>query len=425
MKPGDIGDSSLPDRGRLGWWLLLLVLAGVAAFIAHAFIGMLVLGVFGYYATRPICHRIDRVIDSDRVAALLTVLAVLIPVLGVILYALAQLVLQIQRIYSEGATATLLEQVGGIDGIPEAQRDQLRELVRDPSTLLGGSGGLNPDPAIAAFQGLFGGLLLVSLSLTITYLLLANDGELSDVLVQLFGGRDTAIYGYASAVDSDLESVFFGNLLFAGVMALVATATYWLTNALAPGDLQVPMVLVLGFLTGVASLIPIVVGKLVYVPVVAYLGVQAAGSWSASLWFVALVAVAYFLVLDILPQTFVQPYLSGRKVSTMLVLFAYILGPILFGWYGFFLLPILFILMFQAVITVLPELLHGRPLRATPAIDTEAGSDAGDQFDVGRDADGTADADPDAGDRDDGGPSTSAGDQGGSGNPSASGTDSD
>ena len=44
---------------RIGWWIFILLLAGAAAFIAYSLIGMVVLGVFGYYATRPIYRRLD------------------------------------------------------------------------------------------------------------------------------------------------------------------------------------------------------------------------------------------------------------------------------------------------------------------------------------------------------------------------------
>ena len=125
--------------------------------------------------------------------------------------------------------------------------------------------------------------------------------------------------------------------------------------------------LVLGILTGAASLIPIVVGKVIYLPVVGYLGYQAlrAGSGGA-IAFVVGVLVVYVLVLDILPQTFIQPYIAGRRLDMLVLMFAYVLGPILWGWYGFFLLPIVFITIIELVRIVLPELVRGEPL--TPAV---------------------------------------------------------
>ena len=84
--------------------------------------------------------------------------------------------------------------------------------------------------------------------------------------------------------------------------------------------------------------------------------------------------IVYFLVLDILPQSFVQPYISGRQLNPMLLLFAYILGPILFGWYGFFLMPIIAVLLLELLRIVLPELLHGDAIVPEPELAAGVGA---------------------------------------------------
>ena len=210
--------------------------------------------------------------------------------------------------------------------------------------------------------------------MTLSYFLLEHDQDLGDGLTRLFGGEETTAYAYAVAVDEDLESVFFGNFLFVIVMAIVAAVAYWATNVVAPGGLHVPMVPVLAFLTGVTSLVPIVVGKVVYLPVVGYLGYQATQVGGSQYAFVGGVLVAYFLVLDILPQTFLQPYITGRQLDMVLMLFAYLLGPVLFGWYGFFLMPIVFVLMIEAVRIALPKLVHGEPLAPTVSMGDSVGT---------------------------------------------------
>lgn len=138
------------------------------------------------------------------------------------------------------------------------------------------------------------------------------------------------MFTYALTVDTDLESIFYGNLLFVLFMSGLATATYTITNLVAPPGMQVPMAFTLGVLTGLASLIPLVVTKIVYLPVVGYLAVQGGGQ---HLVFLGGLLVVYFLVLDIIPLTFIHPYISGKTLNSMVLLFAYILGPILFGWY--------------------------------------------------------------------------------------------
>jgi predicted PurR-regulated permease PerM len=73
MSASRVGPST--DRSRLGWWVFVLALAVIAGFVAYSFVGMAVLGVFGYYATRPIYRRLERRIEADGIAAGATVLA--------------------------------------------------------------------------------------------------------------------------------------------------------------------------------------------------------------------------------------------------------------------------------------------------------------------------------------------------------------
>lgn len=368
-------------RGRIGWWVFVFLLAGVALFVGYSFVGLFVLGVFGYYATRPICDRVSAVVDSERLAAVLTVLTVLIPVILVVFYAGYQILQQLQRRTTEGVISMLASRLMALRAVPGTEETDPSFLLQHPPSLgqlnsLSSGAGL--EQAFDALGGLFGGVLLLALAVALAYALLEYDDALSSGFETLVGGRETTVYTYALAVDDDLESIFFGNLLFAVLMSVIATVTYAATNLVAPADIHVPMVFALGFLTGVASLIPVVVGKLVYLPVVAYLGFQAMETGAVGFVFVGGTLAVYALVLDILPQSFIQPFVSGRQVNAMLLLFAYILGPILFGWYGFFLMPILFVLILETVRIVLPELLHAEPIDPDAKLAEETGADTQD-----------------------------------------------
>lgn len=121
-----------PDRSRLGWWAFVLALAAATLYVTWSFVGMLVLGLFGYYATRPICKRIERVIDSDWIAAALTVLAVLIPLLLLVVYTGIQGIHQIHQSFGGSAVSELAAAVVGLDAIPFEQRQQLITAIRNP-----------------------------------------------------------------------------------------------------------------------------------------------------------------------------------------------------------------------------------------------------------------------------------------------------
>lgn len=374
------------ERSRIGWWLFVALLAVVAAYLAWQFVGLLVLGVFGYYATRPISDRVGAVVGRDWLAAGITVLLVLVPVIALSLYAGYQLLVALQELLAGTVDpVALLGQYFGVEGVSLAERQSLGRALQNPGEFL-----TNPRQKLltvvrtgrTVVSAVAGTLLLLALSVTLSYFLLKYDDDIADALRQLFGGQNTVAYAYATAVDADLESVFFGNLLFVVVMSVLAGAAYLGTNLLAPAGLAVPMVAVLAFLTGAASLIPLVVGKVVYVPVLALLAVQALRSSGAALAFVGATAVVYFLALDFLPQTFLQPYISGRHLDGIVLMFAYLLGPVLFGWYGFFLLPIVFVAILEALRIVLPELLHGDRLTLDASMGESVGADPQSEGDV-------------------------------------------
>jgi len=374
----------LPSRNSAFWWLYVAVLTAAALFIGHAFIGILVLGLFGYYATRPICARFDRVVDSHALAAALTVATVLVPVLVLTIYALVRVYLQVQQQFEGSVLSILISQVVG-PGTVDEDGVSIPELLRNPPSgmeLTDLLFGPEVQQGVRIVDAVFGTVLLLALAVTLSYAMLQYDNAMAENFARVVGGPDKTVYSYALAVDSDLESVFFGNFLFVLVMSLIATVTYALTNLVAPPGFNVPMAFTLGVLTGVASLLPIVVGKVVYLPVVAYLGMTAAQN-GRGYAFVGGALVTYFLVLDILPQSFLQPYITGKQLNPLVLLFAYILGPILFGWYGFFFLPIVFILMLELVRVVLPELLRGEPIDSTPSVAEGTGASPEEMQDDG------------------------------------------
>ncbi|AEN04569.1 AI-2E family transporter [Halolamina sp.] len=379
----------LPSRNSAFWWLYVVALTGAALFIGHSFVGILVLGLFGYYAARPICARFDKVVDSHALAAALTVATVLVPMLMLILYALVRVFQQIQNQFEGSVLSILVSQLIGPGAVGDDGVTVVEELLRNPPSLMEVTDllfGPEVQQGVRIVDAVFGAVLLLALAVTLSYGLLQYDSAIAKSFGEVVGGPETTVYSYALAVDSDLASVFFGNFLFVLVMSLVATVTYGLTNLVAPPGFNVPMAFTLGALTGIASLLPIVVGKVIYLPIVGYLGMTAVQQGRGYV-FVGGVFVAYFLVLDILPQSFLQPYITGKQLNPLVLLFAYILGPILFGWYGFFFLPIVFVLILELIRVVLPELLRGEPIDSTPSVGEGTGASSDEMQETDEDGD--------------------------------------
>ncbi|MEF8853936.1 MAG: AI-2E family transporter, partial [Haloarculaceae archaeon] len=76
-------------------------------------------------------------------------------------------------------------------------------------------------------------------------------------------------------------------------------------------------------------------------------------------------------VVDAIPDFALRPYVSGRSLHVGSVMIAYIAGPLLFGWPGIFLGPMLLVVVFQFVHIVLPELVARGPIQPD-ALDPDA-----------------------------------------------------
>ena len=86
------------------------------------------------------------------------------------------------------------------------------------------------------------------------------------------------------------------------------------------------------------------------------------------------------MIVDVIPDIVLRPYVSGRNLHMGMVMFAYIFGPLLFGWYGLFLGPMLLVVMVHFARLVLPELLDGeriQPYAVDPSQVTGTGLPSG------------------------------------------------
>ncbi|MDZ5810908.1 hypothetical protein U4E84_06070 [Halorubrum sp. AD140] len=131
----------LPSRSRLGWWVFVLLLGLAVAYVVGSFIGLVVLGLFGYYATRPICDRLRSVTGSRHLAATLTALSVLVPILILFVLVGLRLFQVVQREFEGGEFVdTLVGRITGVDALPMEQRERLVSVLSNPSSVFDAGG---------------------------------------------------------------------------------------------------------------------------------------------------------------------------------------------------------------------------------------------------------------------------------------------
>lgn len=372
------------DLGRR----VLLALGGVAlllvvGLVLSQFLPTLVFTVFLYYASRPIYRRLGRLPLPDsyleravpyqkQVHAAATIFFFLLPFVILVGYTIILIVPELQAFFGEGGlAAAYLSQFQALEGGslpgPLAGLGVGEILTMGPAELLN----LLQNATVQSWLGRVSDTIIDSLSLLTslllrvfimfagTYYLLTDGPRLVGWFLDTFDGSGV-LRKYAAAVDDELSSILFGNILNALVTGVIGIFVFSLYNLVAPDSVQIPFAPLVGALTGIGSLIPVVGMKIVYLPVTVLLAITAVvtGQTAALAW-VALFLVVTLIVVDTIPDFLIRPYVSGDLTHVGLLMFAYILGPIAFGFYGIFLGPILLVLVAQFFRIIVPYVITG------------------------------------------------------------------
>jgi predicted PurR-regulated permease PerM len=356
------------DRERTAWWLIFGILGLIFAFVLYSYVGTIVLGLFVYYATRPIYRRLSRRIQPRSLAAGLALGVLAFPGILLIAYTVFVSIRQLGELAGidlEQYESLLGPYVHRILGQQNPQ-DAVSQILSNPQQLTRYLDPRTASEVLTSAGGYLGaaatGLLHVFIALVIAFYFLRDDQKLARWFSSQISGENSATHAYLAEVDTDLETIYFGNILNAFVVAIVAAITYTALDSVAPPEVGIPAAVLLGLLTGLGSLIPVVGMKIVYVPIGIYLAGRSLVTSPQSIWFPLLFLVVAAVIVDGLTELLLRPYISGRNLHVGLVLFAYILGPLLFGWYGLFLGPLLLVLFVHSTRIILPDLLHGREL---------------------------------------------------------------
>ncbi|WP_416841645.1 AI-2E family transporter [Haloferax sp. DFSO52] len=356
------------SRERAGLWALTLVIFALVVFVTWRYIGTFVLGLFLYYVTRPVHARISHRVPSRTASVTLALVIIAIPVLFLVAWTITVAIRGIRDLLGADLTA---QPIPGIDTLPEISdiiiftQSTARELLVDPSGLLSNGFGQSllglVDTVSGSLAVVVNAGLHMFIALIVVFFLLRDDYRIAA------WGRSTVIRdgstieSFLEAVDRDLTQVYFGNILNAILTGALGAVTYSLLNLVAPEAVRIPEPALFGLLTGVGSLVPVIGIKIVWVPLGVILLAEALLTDPSTLWFVILFAIVSVVVVDTLPDQVLRPYVSGRSLHVGAVMLAYTLGPLLFGWYGVFLGPLLLIVVVECARHVVPSLVSGTP----------------------------------------------------------------
>ncbi|MFC7230760.1 AI-2E family transporter [Saliphagus sp. GCM10025308] len=332
----------------------------VVAHVALSFLGVLVFAVFLYYAVRPIYRALARFNVPRRPRAILALVLFGVPFLVLITYTVAVIVIETQALLTAyDVQDQFLEQVVTDIDVTGLDLDEIRRIVTDLSSQA--SLGVVVLSLAGTVSVVSGAVVQLIIMVTLVYYMLIDGPRFVSWALETYD-ESGVMRAYARAVDPELSMTLFGNIVNVFVTAIVGVVTFYTYNFFAPAAVDVPFPALIGALTGIGSLIPVVGIKLVYVPVIVLLAVNAwaAGDLSLLVPVGALAAVSAVLV-DFIPDFFIRAHISGKQTHTGMLLVSYIVGPLVFGFYGLFLAPILLILVINAIYILLPYVLTGQP----------------------------------------------------------------
>ena len=350
------------DMSNKVWGYYGIILAALLFMLVAPFRDVIVYSVFVYYIARPFYNIVRRITRWRMFSALFSLVIVVLPIMAISVYTLNVGAIEVAK-YAEN--------------MPDDEKSQYVEMITskinvssDMSDPWGAVSSFGQDrefmasvmnlynQSVGYFFSFLGFVFNVFVMFLISFYLLKDGDRLrKSMLENVFCNGGVAVR-YFSEVDKALFRVFFGNILNAIITAVLAIGVYSVFNMYAPVHLQLPYPILLGILTGVASLVPMIGVKLVWIPTVVYLAVNsfiAESIFSDAIYLLAFLG-AVNIVVDMIPDFALRPFVSAKGVHTGAMMMSYIFGPMVFGISGIFIGPMILVLVSKYVSIVMPAL---------------------------------------------------------------------
>jgi predicted PurR-regulated permease PerM len=354
------------------WLIMGAILIFLLAWIAWPFLNVIVYAIFLYYITRPIKRRLKPYIKNESLLVLVCLVLLVLPlvlIMGyVFLIAINQINGLMQSISYQSLPSGPLANVSTVISGMQSQVTPDGTASKSLPTLIGGwyQEGLRllrstagiPAIIIATGMTLIDAVFRTFIMLTMAFYMLRDDDRLkawlSSAFPGLFAEHDHMLVRYYQNIDRDLESIFFGNILSVAVFAAIAIAIY----SIPEPTFLIPVPILMGILLGVAQLLPIVGPWTVDIPILAYVAIRSimAGTFFDHVGYFIVMIVVVFVFVENLPGYVLRPFISHGRVSIGLLMFAYILGPLVFGISGLFIAVIVLVLLTYYFKIIVPQL---------------------------------------------------------------------
>ena len=338
------------------WQFIGIVSVSLLAYMCLPFLDAIIYGIFLYYVARSVYSGLHKKFHHNTISAFIALFAIILPILIVLIYTISIASVEFSSLLSSADISIeylneIIYRYGSL--ARNLKPHEIIDIIMTSSSMSGSF--FMPITVLVKI------ILKLFIMLTVAFYLLKDGPRLREWITRVTFGKDNALVNkFLSATDESLHMVFFGSIITAIVTAVDAMLVYTLLNQIAPPGMRIPYEVLMGILSGMATLIPGIGIKFVWVPLLGYLGLQGylAGTLASSVWFLLLFFVVVNLVVDFMPDIILRPYVSGKDVHKGMIMLAFIFGPLVFGIKGIFLGPIILIVVTEFMKHVLPEIRH-------------------------------------------------------------------
>lgn len=363
---------------RAKWIILGIILILILLWVAWPFLVAIVYGIFLYYVTKPIKQKLKPYFKNETLLVTVCMLLLVLPLILIMGYTLLLAVNQFNSVMhsvglqsiSQGPlsnmSSTVTDLTSGIS-LKDLESGNFTSIAEAKwyQALSGYSGSIFGLQQIIVATGMtiIDIIFKVFLMIIIAFYLLRDDYKVVAWFRETFPDveqeHDYLLPRYLRAVDEDLEKIFFGNILSIVFFAIIAATVFNLLNMFAPdASLLIPSPILLGMLCGAAALIPVVGMYIVTIPLFVFILIKSllAGALMPHILFFIVMVVLIVLAVQTLPDFVLRPFMARGQVNTGLLMFAYILGPIVFGIAGLFIGAIALVLLTHYFRIIVPQL---------------------------------------------------------------------
>lgn len=345
--------------------------------IFQNFIGSITLGIFIYYATRPLYNKLRERDINKTIAAILAPTLFMIPIFLLILYTVRIVTVETRALLIQAGDNSIFELFNQnlfeqlfedefsqlfpeLNTLSQLQITEMSDIIQNiDSNVFESILDSSMQFGLAAISSLSGIFFTFLIAFSLSFYLL-RDGYVIKNIIYKHTKYDKTITEYVKKLDKDLEIVFFGNILLAIFTGILGAVSFSLLTIFFPGGNILAYPALIGILCGITSLIPVIGMKLVYWPVTVIIGaIGFIESGFTGLLFPIVFFIVGLILVDTIPDFIARPYIGSRGgISTGVIFFSYIFGPLTFGWYGLFLGPLIFVIAYEFIKIILPRIIQ-------------------------------------------------------------------